>query len=439
MKKQIIRLSCMALVSSLVFSSCQKDDSTIQSNSDDLQMVTMSAPQFRFYEFGTEISENDFLKNPDDAKDEEYNKVEYALTLGLLEIYKNHSDILTQLIQKTNSTRNKCYNLFTFANEQSAINSIFNAIFASRFNDFGSYGNNWKSYVEAKYKYDVNYIPFVRFANQGQINIQQQPFIAAPFEIDEDKFPEFDDNIPMWIKAPEGIKFSTLNYENAKILTNPTILISNGHIGDEVAIFENIPGLNPSGTVQPMSCDLPTHVHEYITHTKFKINYRYESSKYSEYKFIYATTVGFNPSTFQWVNKYDEVKFYANGKKVHKNDIGKLLDFYFDVYTKDLYPNGSSSTPALCFDIVNMNSTVYQTYAVGAFELDWYAGMKKVLSVKNSAGTTLTYKDRRKFDNEWYFLDPSTNNSYPFNTRNPNPHTTYTNYNKGELRLHRWN
>lgn len=62
MKKQFITLSYTLLLLSLMLNSCKKDNNSIQEESDDLQMTTMSAPQFRYYEFGVDITENDFLK-----------------------------------------------------------------------------------------------------------------------------------------------------------------------------------------------------------------------------------------------------------------------------------------------------------------------------------------------------------------------------------------
>lgn len=74
-----------------------------------------------------------------------------------------------------------------------------------------------------------------------------------------------------------------------------------------------------------------------------------------------------------------------------------------------------------------------------ATEVDGYAGYKYLGSYKTASGTIIPINSRRKYANEWYFFDPASNNSYSLKGRHPSPHTTYYNYNKGELRMHRWN
>jgi hypothetical protein len=429
MKKNLKTPLLMAAVPLILLGSCKKEEpaGTTAGKQAKSNLVSSSVP-LTYYNFGTEILEEDFIKSPENDLEEQYNRVEYGLTLGLLELY-NHPDLLAALVSKTYQSPNKCYDMFIFASEHPEVNDIFNQVFATRFDDFSSYDNSWKRYVEANYKYDINYIPFARFANRGGIDLARETFIAAPFEISEEKFPDFDDNIPLWVKGDNGVQFSTLNYTTAKVLVNPTLLISNGVLGDGNVVFEPAPEDPPPA--QTMSCYLPSHVHEYLTHTKFRIDHRYEGTGKSEYKFIWGATTTYKPADGDW---YSYQKISANGTKVHKNDIGTDINYYFDTYSPTWFPTN------YCFEINMMGLAIYKHYAVGAMELDWYAGMKDVFTIRNQYNTgDITYKDRRKFSNEWYFLDPATNISYPFNVRNPAQHTTYHNYNKGHLQLHRWN
>ncbi|RQO31046.1 hypothetical protein DBR32_10085 [Taibaiella sp. KBW10] len=431
MKKQIFTISTLALLMAGSLSSCKKDKETMPEAARPKVSTLSNNISFTFYDFGTQIEEDDFLKNPDDANDEAYNYVEYALTLGLLEMYNNHPQLVDQLLQKTNSTRNKCYNLFNFADEVPQVDAIFNAVFDARFSDFSVYGNNWRAYVQEKYKYDVHYTPFVRFANNGTINFNMPAYVAAPFEISEEKFSDFDNNIPLWIKDGNVTKFTTLNEDMSKVIGNPVLLISNGFAGDESNVTQLI--REEEQTMVPYKCTFPNHRHEYLTHHYFKINERYEGTGKSDYVFVWVARAAFRADLLNWENA---TVTGTHSKSVHKNDIGKLFHEEFTVFSPDMY-----NPHPRCFEIQLMASypSVYKSYAVGAYEKDWYAGWKDVMKAANSAGVYESWQGRRKYSNEWYYFDPSTNNSYPFNVRNPAQHTTYYNYNKGELRLHRWN
>lgn len=136
------------------------------------------------------------LSNPSDPADEAYNYVEFALTLGLLEVYEKQPNLFNNLRVKVANTTNKCYNMVTFANDYPQINQIFDSVFSTRFSDFANYGN-WQLLVNAKYKYDINYVPFARFINYESPDLNLPAYVAAPFEIDEDKFLNFDDNFPL--------------------------------------------------------------------------------------------------------------------------------------------------------------------------------------------------------------------------------------------------
>lgn len=429
MKKSTLAICSLAVLS--ILGSCNKQNDLPATTEKVPQLQTITSPVLTYYTFGIDITEDDIVKNSYDPKELEYNYVEYAMTLCLLELY-NHPALLADLVTKTNSTRNKCYNVFTFADKNPGVDAIFNAVFRARFSDFTTYSSNWRTYIGAKYAFEgVNYIPFARFANRGNIDLQQHVYIAAPFEINEEKFAGFKNNIPLWLKSGSTINFSTLNESTAKLITNPTLLISNGKNGDQVADYDIFPSVNNNNTL--VNCLLPVHTHEYLTHTKFKINMSYEGTGSSEYKFLWGSTAAYKPDVPDW---YGYAKYANQQKEVERNEVGTLIDFAFDVYSPDFYPNENG----LCFDINAMTTGVYNHFAVAAIEYDWYAGEKEVFVIRNTAQTDWTVaRDRRKFDHEWYYLDAYNNNSYPFNVRNPTQHSTYVNNTKGELRLHRWN
>ncbi|GAA0548256.1 hypothetical protein GCM10009415_33040 [Chitinophaga japonensis] len=393
----------------------------------------MSAPAFTYYTFGTDITEDDLLANPDDPAEEAFNKIDFAMTLGLLEIYNNHPAIMAQLVSDINGTRNKIYSLLTFANDNPTVNTIFNTIFAQRFEDFSNY-TNWQDFIDQNYHYDTTYTPFVHFANIGaNLDVNLQPYVAAPFEINEEKFTNFSNHIPVWIgDGNGGTKLTAVNEPMAKQIFNPLVLVSNANFGCEESIYNPIyeePVLPP---VVPMSCGLPPtqHLHEHLSQTKFKINHRYERTGQSDVTFIWVARLAYLPSNNNWA---DYTVTGSEGKDVHKNDIGKLIDYEFVIFTPDMFQSPG------CFEIelMSLSQQLYEGYAFGVYEKDWYSTFKNVMNAKNSSGWE-TWKGRRKFENEWYYFNPADNNSYNFAQRNPTRHSTYTNYTKGEIRLHRW-
>lgn len=440
MRKITLRSASIALLFAAALSGCNKNESTSKPESQNKRtpaaLSTMSLSELQFYTFGEEITEDDFLKVPHDQAYEDFNYAEYALTTGLLEIYNNHPDLLEDLVQKISSTRNKCYNLFTFAQERPDVNAIFNQAVATRFPEFIG---GWQEFVEQNYKYDIDYTPFVRFVNLGDVNISEQPYVVSPNEIDEEKFTSFNNNIPMWVKTDSEMLFTTLDQSRAAQIINPMLSISNGQVGDELREYTDL-GHNGGGNATTDRCNFGWHLHEYLTHHYFKINERYEATGASEYTFAWVARAAYRPD----LNNWDEVtKYGLIEKSVSKTEIGSLIHHERTVFGPDTYESYPALNVERCFEIAMLAAPnrqhLYKSYVVGAYEMDWYAQNKTLFYASNALGDEQEYVSHRKFYNEWYYLDPNTNRSYPFNVRNPAQHTTYYNYTKGELRLHRWN
>lgn len=413
--------------------SCKKEQKVNTNNSIEQNSIKKNArivqrAPFQFYHFGTEITESDFLNNAEDAWDEKFAKTEFPLVLALLELY-NHPTLLNELVEKANSTPAKCYNLYRFAEEKPEINPIINSIFATRFSDFGNFGNNWKTYLEANYNYDKQYIPFVSLLNRGKINLSKDKYIAGAYEINEEKFTEFRNNIPMWISGIDLSNITTLTEEQAHAIDNPIITISNGFAGDEIK--ENIDPVDNENTVG-QKCNTITHNHEYITHKKFKINERYESTGCSEYTFIWMENIGYDPTNNGWY-QYGSPLTGSKSCDVSKNDVGsKTFNWEFSVFSADMFTFGK------CFeiDLLPLNQTCH--FGVGAYERDWARGWKDLISFCTAGGND-AIQGRRRYTNDYYFFNPGSNSSYPFGIRHPGHHTSYFNTDKGELQLHRWN
>lgn len=402
-----------------------------------------------YYTYGTDIVESDFLDNPDDPADQQFNYVGHALTLGLLEVYNNNPTLMNDLVQFISETRNLQGNLFLFAEQHPEIDPIFNQVFASRFQDFGS---SWQDYVNAHYQYDTHYTPFACIANKRNYVLTDYPFVASPFEISEEKFKTFDNDYPLWMKTSSALLFSTLNKGNVQDIPNPIIYIGNAFPGDD----NNNMHVSPSEferdqvglgggryypeepPVVPMSCGLSPlpagHTHEWISHVRYQINERYEGTGKSEYTIFWAYYRAHAPAINDW-GPYggpatNRRWWHKESRKVAKSEIGTTKDWYFDVFGPTLYKE-----PA-CFDIERMYSqSVWDYFFFAAFEEDDLTPAKSLGTVKAWGGDIIERKEKMKYANEWYFFTPSSNNRFQFTNYFPTPGSTYYNYTKGKLEM----
>lgn len=418
-------------ISLLVMTGCHKETKNPQSEQESSKKFkSLTTPTFTFYNYGVDITEADFLANKTDALDEKFNYINHAMTLGIIELY-NYPSVMNDLIQTISQTANKQCDLMAFASNHPDVDVIMNAIFNNRFRDFSSFGSNWKTYVEENYKYDRNYIPLVKFINGRSVTVdlQKNVYISEPYEIDEDKFPSFDDNLPLWMKVSGILKFSTIDQGQSYNVDNPIIAVTNGFSGDDNRQMELAPGpFDPGGRAidripgtpnpKPISCNVSWHSHEWLTHTKFKIDQRFENMGRSEYNFVWGVVKGYDANTGTYVpyglNTHTS---YSQEKKVKKDEVGTTIDFWFDVFGQECYPSMN-----LCFDAANMPTSEYQRFAVNAYENDWGNSAKELYHVSAAWGTL--YGTRKYYD-EVYLFWPEYNASYPFNVRNPTINSTF--------------
>lgn len=417
----------LALFALLALPACKKPAETAAPDKP-YQLMADSVPAFTYYTLGTDITEADLLATPDDSAYQQFNYVDYALTLSLLELYRHHSGLFSDLIQEMRANPGQACNLLDFARDYPRADALYDSVFASRFSDFAAYGNDWKSFIAANYKYDTAYVPFARFANLGSIDFDLPAYVAGPFEINEDKFPDFDDDMPMWIHNGTNLLLTTIDESLANTLTNPVVVTTNDFVG-----FEQVPPLPPPPppVYQTTSCGnpIPPHVHEKISHTWFKINNRYEGRGRSEYRVVFGASETYVQSANAWAGCPPIL--VEKTKKVKKNEIGTLINWDFDVFYPDFYHN------PLCVDINMLSlSHAYDThFIIAAFEYDWINSRKDLFKLDDQYGNPHEWRTRRKFASEWYFFDPDANNGYDFMNRNPTPNSEYVNYTKGELHL----
>jgi uncharacterized membrane protein YgcG len=405
---------------------------------------------------GTEITEGDFLNNDHDVLDQKFNYVEYPLVLALLEIYKRPV-LLASLVQQTNSTKAKCYNLYTFSDEHPELNDIINAIFSNRLSDFPVNGN-WKSYLETNYRYDVNYVPYVRIINTRTVDLSKEKYIVAPYEINEEKFTNFDNNYPMWTNSSDLTRITTLPESQFSAIDNLMLTINNGFVGDEnidiigkMAPMEDQGegsggggtgggtggGGTGGGTGGLHKCSFTRHVHESVSHIQFALDERFESSGKSEYTVLYVACASYNlnrPVSTRW-NILTPTSLFANSKcmKVFKDDVNNhtVINWAFDMFSPDMFSGDE------CFDIDNMPTGVSNSFGFGAYECDGIRSNKALFSYTKSSGTDNGY-GRRKYTHDTYFFDPTNNSSYPFGVRHPGHHTSFIHNGDGYLKTHRW-
>lgn len=428
MNKSLNLLLLVTALTSLI-TSCKKEKQlteTTSSSTTKKKTRSIERLPFQYYTIGTDILESDFLNNTEDALDEKFAKTEYPLVLALVELY-NYPLLLNDLVAKANSTSAKCYNLYTFAEEKPEINAIINTKFASRFSDFSNYGNNWKTYLEANYKYDVQYIPFVSILNSGEIDLSKEKYIAGAYEINEEKFTGFYNNIPLWTST-DFTRITTIDESQASVIDNPIITISNGFVGDETKPINNGKKIEEG----IYKCQSPTHVHEYINHKKFAINERYESTGCSEYTVLWSANAFFDYPNTAWYS-FNNTIYGEKCKDVSKNNIGTVYDFDFTMFSPDMYNNNTK-----CFEIDNQPIAFNSYFGFGAYERDWARSFKDLYTYTKANGTDHG-KGRRRYSSDIYFFDVASNTSYPFGVRHPGHHTSYTNNYKGYLQTHRWN
>lgn len=464
MKKNIL---CLPFMAALLLGSCSKQEKSLTGKQTPAskKMDVMATPSFTYYVYGKDITEEDFLRNKRDAADEKFNYVNHAMTLGLLEISKDPT-LLSNLVQAIDSKPGSQINLYNYADNNPSVDAIFNQIFSQRFSDFSSYSNNWRTYVAANYVYDTTYIPFARFINQTDVDINAVPYYSEPFDIDEGKFPDFNNNLPLWISNGSNFLFSTIDENMSFNIHNPIIAIVNGHLGDDALVqLATNKGIKYNGGVIPpmttMSCGLNPlpayHTHEAISHTKFKIDYAYEGGddNASEYFVEFSTYRAYKAESPQAWGPYGPNSGHNALRhqeySVSRANIGTMIDFTFEVFT----PNNYAPLACVDFNSIVQSQTALQLdryFLFAAYERDWGNQGKILGGVFRDDGIqayNIQYGNR-KYDSEWYFLNPYTNMGYPVGAssypspsfpilqpRNATPNSTYINYEKGEVQLKR--
>jgi hypothetical protein len=107
MVKQTILIA--PLITVLLLGACSKLEKQTQKSKEktEMKIISEQARVFTFYEYGKDITEDDFLKNEHDDADQAFNYVNHAMTLGLLDIYQNNPDLWLHSWKKSITVKTK--------------------------------------------------------------------------------------------------------------------------------------------------------------------------------------------------------------------------------------------------------------------------------------------------------------------------------------------
>lgn len=385
---------------------------------------------FQYYQYGVDITKSDLtVDSNSNFVLNKFNEIDLALTFGLLELNKNTA-LMSQVVTKIRNTNQKFYSVRQLAQDYPAFNTILDSVFSSNFNDFST---TWQDYVDIHYKYDIAYEPYLSFANYhyNNIDFEKQLFIAAPLEIsnpdivNDNLYPDNDDVLPMWILDSGSYKMTTIDFELAKIMDHPVLLINNGMIGlDSYTPFTSVP--NPytdgGGTYTPPisyhTCLDPTFVHEKIVLDKFYITTTHDINS-AEFRFRARAGLVTDTEISSFILKeLGEEKKFAYNKKITKSQLDTYFNVGLDIYSRNaLFENGDDHE---CFHLSEYTVNKDIHFLAYAFELDYAVFIPKVVGerVLKLGAFQCTYEEsvNMRFNSDTYFAYYEDNYGFKFSS-----------------------
>ncbi len=216
----------------------------------------------------------------------------------------------------------------------------------------------------------VDYYPVVYFVNKSNnnLNIENKPIVSCGVSFDDTNSDTSSEYIMSWFGNQEIL----INNEISLNMTSPLFIITNH---TNFSNSEKITIKNNELNYSLLKSNEVSNIWKNPYTNSYKIMYRYETSKYSEYSFVSCmhTTEGF----------YDFGKGGFTIHKIHKNDVGKTIRHLKHFTTQS---------------IDNINNYLGMIFVT--FEKDWYATKKDVL-VNTNFGQKVA-KCPMKFHNEYY-------------------------------------
>jgi hypothetical protein len=423
LKTKLRILTClMAVMYIIVCASCSRKIETTKDSTNN-QRIAGEALQY-----GTDILFNDIAGHGEDAKDIQLNEAVLNLTLALKDVLTNQT-VTTKIVTQINSTIGKQQTLSNVTQAVPELTVILNGRLAQLIPDFATkYGGNWENYAKIFLLYDaVQYEPMLNLGNSQPINIAGEVKICAGLGINEEKFPEFDDNIPCWYQTATGpTSFTTIDAAYAYNSTDPIIILDNGLTGEDVFVPRVDPGKNNKNSRGSTDA---------LKHSDFKINHAYEGLSKIDYTVDVVLTLAQDKDD---INKTQRTLVQAPKiTKVSKSSVGTNLTANFDIASDAVlsWPAGTNFTfnPAKC-------SPKY--FGIISYEHDWWASKKLIdVEVCQKPGVVITaqpYNGRLKYVHEWYHFDPLVWDKFDILSLLPtNGSTTTVSNSKGFMKITR--
>lgn len=406
--KRIYLILMGILVSSIIFISCEKEDSPELKKTSKAESITYKLDNFQYEEYNSnERSVTDIsmlLTNPEDADDEKINNYLYEISLATKELIKDPAFNNLIIDMARNSDMNCAYLLelenlapdyFNHINDNLAQNNLSLEKIANDFTHAPIAPNKDYPQTEAI----ETYYPAIYIPNLDILDNNLQPIISPNIEVDSREDESIEDNIIAWFypKATSSNVTTTLLSEEISLVTkNPIFLLDNAvNTLDTGNDLEYTPLDNDvtkeEGIVKGSTRKFSTYEHSIRSQS-----YRYESFWSGKSEFA-VSAIRIDPNgTSHWIYNSGVQKVIS---KIKKNQIGSIR-YVWSHHASDWQPWSNPWTPTANQNNVNM---VYWN----TFERDWNRS-DKALGTCTANGTTIYMSGRMKYSSNWYTWIPST-------------------------------
>ena len=366
MKKEKFILG-MALVFTLITTSCVKENVSLQNNE---QQVIYELNNVDLVPNKQDL--NFLMKNPDDKDDEKISYQLYNLSLAIEPLIKDPV-FNKQVIALAKENKNQTVSIKELAMLKPEFKTIINDVLKS---SNTSIEKLEKEMTRDNGEYIEHYIPSIFIPNLNTLDNDLQPILSPNIVANSDNDSKLEDRIIAWYFTTGGTKKEILISEEESLKTlNPLFILDNSEDVSNQTQIATLPSFISESTSAKVQAAT-------FKSNEYRINHRYENSGKSEFT---VTAWLIKPDgTFTWVHNANEWEIFYN---VKKKDIGKDLSGWRFFANKDT-PYGS-------------NHYVYNTY-----ERDWNNSWRSLGSY-TANGTTIYLKGRRRYDSEWYAFSPN--------------------------------
>ena len=333
--------------------------------------------------------ETDYLVNVDDADDEKINKqlFEIGLIIRKLLTDNRYNEII---IEEAKNHDNNCISIEKFIIAANPLKldehiPIFNKLRQLIENaDLTHRSTNPEKIGEVE-----NYIPSIFVVNANIADYSKKPIISAGTYVNSSLpgLEKYDEYIVAWYpNINGGFTEFLISEKTAMTTTHPIFIVDNAEESITLRDRSDIDYLEPE--------QLKNQETSWYASKEYQINHRYESFGKSEFCITGAHIT--EDGSVWLICKRDNGTYntWKEISKVHKNNIGVLLNHWEQFCNNNVTP-------------LNSNYIFWNTY-----ERDW-AKSNKDLGQATRNGKTIYLYGRRKYSNDWYAYHPSQLNNNP--------------------------